>query len=556
MDYLQLFLFLLLAAHSSTSAQEIARGKVVVDGGKAVAETSENFICATIDWWPHDKCNYDQCPWGYSSIINLNLSHPILGKAIKAFGHLRIRIGGSLQDQILYDVPSLKSPCHPFFKKSDGLFGFSTGCLHMQRWDAVNHLFMENGILLTFGLNALYGRHKSKTIEWVGDWDPSNAIDLIKYTISKGYKIDSWELGNELCGGGVAARVNPVQYGKDLIQLRKIINQLYESSESKPSVLAPGGFFDKDWFTKMLQTTEPGVVNGLTHHIYNLGAGNDPDLEKKMQNPNVLDNTRDKFDDLHGVIEQYGPWTSAWVGESGGAYNSGGRHVSDAFINSFWYLDQLGMSATYNTKTLIGGNYGLIDKDTFVPNPDFYRQPFWFTVIKRHSSSLYSFMMCSALLWDKLMGKNVLSIATDASPFLRSYGHCLKGKDGIALLFINLSNQTSFTLDISSSTNKDYPIEDGETYTKKTGFIHGLHRAFSWTGSKVELNREEYHLTPRNGDLRSQTMVLNGRPLVLSDEGDIPMIEPVSVDAESPLYISPSSIAFIVIPSFDAPACR
>ena len=42
------------------------------------------------------------------------------------------------------------------------------------------------------------------------------------------------------------------------------------------------------------------------------------------------------------------------------------------------YLDQLGMSATYDTKTycrqtLIGGNYGLLNTTTFVPNPDYYR---------------------------------------------------------------------------------------------------------------------------------------------------------------------------------------
>lgn len=42
------------------------------------------------------------------------------------------------------------------------------------------------------------------------------------------------------------------------------------------------------------------------------------------------------------------------------------------------YLDQMGMSATYDSKTycrqsLIGGNYGLLDTTTYVPNPDYYR---------------------------------------------------------------------------------------------------------------------------------------------------------------------------------------
>jgi len=33
--------------------------------------------------------------------------------------------------------------------------------------------------------------------DWGGDWDPSNARDFIRYTISKGYHVDSWEFGME-----------------------------------------------------------------------------------------------------------------------------------------------------------------------------------------------------------------------------------------------------------------------------------------------------------------------------------------------------------------------
>lgn len=58
---------------------------------------------------------------------------------------LRIRIGGSLQDQVVYEVGSLQSPCHPFQKMKGGLFGFSKGCLHMKRWDELNHFFNKTG---------------------------------------------------------------------------------------------------------------------------------------------------------------------------------------------------------------------------------------------------------------------------------------------------------------------------------------------------------------------------------------------------------------------------
>lgn len=56
------------------------------------------------------------------------------------------------------------------------------------------------------------------------------------------------------------------------------------------------------------------------------------------------------------------------------------------FAVSTRYLDQLGQSSKYDTKvycrqTLIGGNYGLLDTETFVPNPDYYRQV---SVMKHH----------------------------------------------------------------------------------------------------------------------------------------------------------------------------
>lgn len=56
-----------------------------------------------------------------------------------------MRIGGSLQDQVFYDVGNLNSTCHPFRKMKDGLFGFSKGCLPMNRWDELNDFFSKTG---------------------------------------------------------------------------------------------------------------------------------------------------------------------------------------------------------------------------------------------------------------------------------------------------------------------------------------------------------------------------------------------------------------------------
>lgn len=80
-------------------------------------------------------------------------------------------------------------------------------------------------------------------------------------------------VGNELCGKGVGASVGAEQYGKDLIKLKHIVNQLYNDSHIKPALVGPGGFFDQKWFTTLLQVSGSGVVDVVTQHIYNLGPG-------------------------------------------------------------------------------------------------------------------------------------------------------------------------------------------------------------------------------------------------------------------------------------------
>lgn len=80
-------------------------------------------------------------------------------------------------------------------------------------------------------------------------------------------------VGNELSGSGVSASVSAELYGKDSIHLKDIVNNLYKNSDLKPALVAPGGFFDKQWYAKLLEVSGSGIVNYVTHHIYNLGAG-------------------------------------------------------------------------------------------------------------------------------------------------------------------------------------------------------------------------------------------------------------------------------------------
>ncbi|PWA66262.1 Glycoside hydrolase, family 79 [Artemisia annua] len=218
--------------------------------------------------------------------------------------------------------------------------------------------------------------------------------------------------------------------------------------------------------------------------------------------------------------------------------------VGSVTIQRNGYLDQLGMAAKYHTKvycrpTLIGGNYGLLNKTTFMPNPDYY----------------------SALLWNRLMGTGVLAVdRRNIAPHLRTYGHCSKGKICITLLLINLSNQTHFRLNVRNILNiRNLHTTQHVTSKKKTSFIHGLKTTVSWVGTKStyeKLSREEYHLTPLHGDIRRKPIVLNGIPLKLNVNGNIPILRPALVKVNYSVSIAPLSIKFLQFPNFDASGCK
>ncbi|KAL4308114.1 hypothetical protein GQ457_01G007440 [Hibiscus cannabinus] len=354
---------IILLCVSFSFAQNV---NVVIHGANSIAKTDGNFVCATLDWWPAEQCDYNQCPWGKTGILNLDLSYDSLINAVKAFNPLRIKVGGSLQDNVVYKVGEVKS-CPGFFKKEDDLFGFSQGCLSMERWHQLNTFFNPAGVKLTFGLNALFGRNESRTEKgvWIGDWQPQNTRDFVKYTISKGYKVDSYEFGNQLCGSGIGARVDANQYGKDVIVLKNLVKELYADPETRPKVLGPGCFYDEKWLNTFLEVSGRGVVNGVTHHIYNLGPGDDPNLVSKILDPLYLSQVSQTYKGVLNVVNKFRPQSGAWVSESGGAFNSGSKDVSPTFVDEFWYLDQMGMAATYDQKVfcrqaLIGGNYGLL----------------------------------------------------------------------------------------------------------------------------------------------------------------------------------------------------
>ncbi|KAL4326066.1 hypothetical protein GQ457_11G029530 [Hibiscus cannabinus] len=291
-------------------------------------------------------------------------------EAPASFNPLRIKVGGSLQDNVVYKVGEVKS-CPDFRKREGGLFGFSQGCLSMERWDQLNRFFNLTGVKLTFGLNALSGRNESQPEKgfWIGDWQPQNTRDFMKYTISKGYKVDSYEFGNQLYGSGTGASVDAEQYAKYVVVLKNLVKELYGHPETQPMVLGPGCFYKEKWFNTFLEVLGQGFVDGVAHHIYNLGPGDDPNLMGKILDPFYFNQVSQTYKGVLDVINKFKPQLGAWVSESGGAFNSGSKDVSRTFADGF-----------------------------------------------------------CALLWNRLMGSTVLAVSKESDLNLRVYAHCAKRK--------------------------------------------------------------------------------------------------------------------------------
>lgn len=101
-------------------------------------------------------------------------------------------------------------------------------------------------------------------------------------------------------------------------------------------------------------------------------------------------------------------------------------------------------------------------------------------------------------------------------------------------------------------------LHKGEANHREGSSVDILKKFVTWIGKKASdgsVKRQEYHLTPKDGNLLSRTMVLNGNPLVLTENGNIPALDPVLVDAKLPTSLAPYSIAFVTLPNFKAPAC-
>jgi heparanase 1 len=176
------------------------------------------------------------------------------------------------------------------------------------------------------------------------------ADGFFNYTQSKGHEVYAYEFGNELGGEeGIEAMLLPNQYAEDYIKFCDLVRKYFGTA---PRIAAIDGNFDATFLATFLPLLGPNYFpDMLTLHLYSLGAGSSPECGADALNPIKLDSISTLIADANATISVLAPSSDIWIGESGGAYNSGRHGVTNAFNSPFWYLDQMAIFAAGGLKS-------------------------------------------------------------------------------------------------------------------------------------------------------------------------------------------------------------
>jgi heparanase 1 len=350
-----------------------------------------------------------------------------------------------------------------------------------------------------------------------GPWLTENARALIGYAAKARAPVAVWELGNEvnayplMFGFSLAA----ADYARDLATARALVVELMPSAK----LAAPASAYwpligELGGLLPAFAQVGGKSVDILSWHYYPQESARCPVAVRsatvtRLLETDNLDEIDRWADDVERARKRCAPSTEAWLDETSNAQCGGAPGISDAFVSSLWWLDELGKMARRGTpvvvrQSLTGADYGLLAEPTLEPRPDYF----------------------ATLLWRRLMGTRVLAATVaKTAPAVRAYAHCAAAaapgaKPGaVTVLAINLDASLPRTLALD-------------------GVGGGQRQAFVVSADS----------------LQARVAKLNGQPLVAADDGSIPSLAPVAGSGGS-LVLPPVSYAFVVFTDAGAAAC-
>ena len=345
-----------------------------------------------------------------------------------------------------------------------------------------------------------------------GGWNPDQAQRLVDLTRETGGSIHSAELFNEPTippHGAFPKDYGVARFARDF----RIFREWAHKAAPDMKLAGPGGTAEGTMMkhspqseamgflrSEDLMKANPASLDIVSYHFYgsvSQRCGSPPSLKDQALSADWLDRTLIDASFYGDLRNRYEPGKPLWLNETAQAA-CGGSPWAATFLDTFRYLNQLGALARYGVQvvahnTLSASDYGLIDRDTLAPRPNFW----------------------AAVLWKRTMGATVLASPSSPAAELRLYAHCLRARrGGVGLLAIN-------------------------TATAPRSLAVGR-RATSWTMAATALNSAAVSV---NG----HTPGIDGRGK-LSGLGGAPVKGSLDVPGEA--------IVFVAVPDASNPACR
>jgi heparanase 1 len=426
------------------------------------AEVSKNYLSFAIDtalmvggkWWSGG----DGTSGGRGTVRTkpLDWKNPELIKLTKALSPAILRIGGSEADHLYYTLerePIRNLPDH-----------FDTQLLITQMSDLFTFLKLTETELF-FTLNAGPGFRNKK-----GEIQTEKFEKLFSFFNEKAADIPlTLELGNEInafwLNFGWKHQPSSKQFADDYVQTRKKVQE----SLSHVKLAGPAHAF---WpilgeplsaLTSKLRKVVKhiGDMDVITWHYYPVQSSRCAAAVRKAKPGRLvkvknLDEVSKWAKKVKSWRDKYSPDSEIWLGETGGAQCGGQAGMTDRFEGVFWWIDQLGQLALLDhqvmiRQSLVGGDYALLERNTFAPRPGYY----------------------ASLLWKQYMGSKVLSV-TSNNKSIRTYAHCNPGK-GVSLLVINLDKDSqSINLPKGMKTYSKRDTLTADSLDSKTVKLNGV----------------------------------------------------------------------------------
>jgi Glycosyl hydrolase family 79, N-terminal domain. len=411
----------LLGLRTKTNIKDLA---IRCSTDQLVNQTAPEYLSFSIDisvvvggfWWEGSKGV--RRGLGTLRVPALDLSKQRLDILTQALAPAYLRVGGSEADKIHY--------FHNPEGEPDALV------LSRDMWNNLHKFIQRNHLKFYFTVKyGLFNRRQH------GDWQGTEIQSLLQYSKDHNYTINICELGNELNAywafHGLKSQPSAVKLAHDYSTFTQLLRHYYPSIK----IAGPGSAFwpklgetvrpVSNLSEKFLQTSQ-SQLDIVDWHYYPFQSTRTPlrtrtATLKKFLSPSSFEDFAHFSDRLKHWRDLYQPNAELWTGETGSAQCGGEPRLSDRFTSSFWWADQLGRGASIGQKvmirqSLIGGDYGMIDRLTLKPRPDYWVS--WF--------------------WKQLMGTAVYR-AESSSRRIRAYLHRHPDGERYTLLMINLTDQ-------------------------------------------------------------------------------------------------------------------